>query len=1390
MSVESMLRERLQGVIGPQRRFLLWCKLAACWAGAAVVGLVLIAVQRQSGWGSALALPSVLLIGLAAAVILVMRHRRYEPDWHVLASQIEVIHRDLDGRLLTAVEHCMAGGRLNYLQERLVLETLQHSRNRNWTETVPKSRLRLAQGAHWLAVFLLLLTLSGLRTTGGHHLLAKIVESQVNVTPGDISLEKGRSLVVLAQFTGPLPSSVELVLGDDSLSTRIPLVKSLSDPLFGGSVPEVGSNLVYHVEYSGERTRNFHVAVFEHPRLERADLDVTYPEYTGQTNKHTDNTRRLSAVEGSRVDLTLKLNKPVASARLVSRDKDRNAISLTVEAGQPAAALKQFNLDASKAYDLQLVDAEGRTNKVSAQFVFDVLKNRPPELRLTSPRGDQRPSPIEEISFEGTVFDDFGVKAFGIGYTVAGQDLVYVGLGSNAPAKEKRSFQHFLRLEDLNLQPDQLVSWFAWADDIGPDGQLRRTTSDLFFGEIRPFEEVFREAQGMEGGQEAGNDPQQQQQQDGQQGGQQNRQGRLTDLQKQIITATWKLQQERVSPPDRNAAPPVRGTRGGRGARGQAALPGASGLLADFHFASVVVQVAGQPAPNAGRGRGAGGRGGGGRSMGPAINTSGNFEEDVGVVHDSQAQALNQAQTSMEDQQDARTIALWQAATKEMEKALANLKAATNAPGSLKDALTAEQAAYQSLLRLQEHEYQVSRSRNASRGQQSSRNQMMQRQLDQMDLSQSENRYETQRQAQRQQQPTQRNEQLQAMNRLQDLARRQQDLNDRLREMQTELQEARTQQQREEIQRRLKRLEEEEQQMLSDVDELRQRMDRPENQSQMANERQQLDQTREDVQRAQEAAAQGSASQALAAGTRAQRQLQQIRDQMRRENSSQFAEDVREMRNQAREMSRQQENILNQMAQATTNNQRSLSDSPARREALDQLAKQQERMTNLVARATQVSEQAEEAEPLLSRQLYDTVRKFTQDTSKDAKETEQDLIDRRLMTRSLYDRLKELSDQDGAKLEEITSEMFRLGFAPQATQAAQRARTGIDDLKRGVERAAESVIGDDTEALRLAQQELNQLTEQLQQEIARGQGQRAGTNQTLGASARAGEGLDATNRAWGTGELAMAQSPGQRGGQPGERGGQPGQRQGQPGQRGGEGTDAQQAGNPQSGDQETASNDGQRGQGQPGQRGQGQRGGGRSGDGSQLAENQQPGQRGGGARGGDARGRGDLTQADRSGRAGGPLRDGAPDGGQRGGDWMNAGPIGGGIGGTYWDRTLDPELWRQYAPLTGEDFIAWSDRLREVEEMIDSPEWRNDVAVARERARVLRQEVKRDLKKPDWAVVQLQVVKPLLEVRDRIADELARRGSNEALVPIDRDPVPTRYSELVRRYYEELGKDK
>jgi hypothetical protein len=92
--------------------------------------------------------------------------------------------------------------------------------------------------------------------------------------------------------------------------------------------------------------------------------------------------------------------------------------------------------------------------------------------------------------------------------------------------------------------------------------------------------------------------------------------------------------------------------------------------------------------------------------------------------------------------------------------------------------------------------------------------------------------------------------------------------------------------------------------------------------------------------------------------------------------------------------------------------------------------------------------------------------------------------------------------------------------------------------------------------------------------------------------------------------------------------------------------------------------------------------------------------------------------------------------------------------------------------------------------MIEFPDLRNAVASARERARVLRLEAGRELKKPDWAVVELEILKPLVEVRRQVQDELRRRSPDEPLAPIDRDPVPERFAELVRRYYEELGRDR
>jgi hypothetical protein len=417
----------------------------------------------------------------------------------------------------------------------------------------------------------------------------------------------------------------------------------------------------------------------------------------------------------------------------------------------------------------------------------------------------------------------------------------------------------------------------------------------------------------------------------------------------------------------------------------------------------------------------------------------------------------------------------------------------------------------------------------------------------------------------------------------------------------------------------------------------------------------------------------------------------------------------------------------------------------------------------LLDRASALSQQAEDAEPLLASRLYDSVRQYSQDSTRSVKDLQEDLLSRRRLTREVYDKLNQAGEQGGTRLLDATSEMLKQGLQPEAAEAAKRAGAGFDELKKGVERAAESVLGDDTEALRLAQQELDRLAQQLQREMARDEGQ---TNGQRGMSRY---GVDPTNApGLRPGELADAQS-----GQP-NRG-----QQDRSGQRDGQGQPSEQDGL-----QNSNSQNGQQGQpGQPGQQasanGQPQQGdpSQQQGGGNQLGQQGQQGQQPGGRQNGG----GSQPQDQQGGQQAG--------GAQAGGDQNTANAGGGGLNRDF-EQFLNGGggAWDYNGPITGSNYGNWSDGLRDVEDMIDLPDWRNRVAIARDRARLIRQEYRRNHEKPDWANVRLQVMKPLVEVRDLISDELARRQSNEALVPIDRDPVPERYTELVRRYYRDLGK--
>lgn len=1137
--IEHSLRRQLEPIVTRRRRLDLLWRLSLYWLITALTGLALIGAAWLWGWRLSFALGLWGVAVVVATIVAFWRCERVGPDYQAIARDIERHHPDLRALLLAAIElkPQSPGGRLGYLQTQVLREAVVHATNHDWLESIPPRTVALAH-AGWIAALLLLVAVFSqmlpsisLLPQGRRGILA-FGGYDVTITPGDTTVEAGSPVVIVAQFDGQVPSDVSLSYGAaGQAQQQVLLTRSVDDAVFGGVIQDVRSDLLYHVEYDGRRSSNYRIHVYDRPRLVRADAKIVFPAYTNLPEKTIHDTRQISVVEGSRITLTFTLNKPVATARLAPRTGI--ALALSADAEVPNILTTSFTAEKSERYELLVADAQGLENEFPPRFAIDVHKNLPPEVKPVFPNRDVAASALEELDLQAEVSDDYGVLSYGLTYALVGADSREIALNDSSTANKQR-LQYLLALEELGAVPDQLLTYYFWADDVGPDGMPRRTASDIYFAEIRPFDEVFVESQSFQDQRS-----QRQQNQDGQPQSRQTEE--LIQMQKQIIIATWNIKQQ--------------------------------------------------------------------------TDLSGNLGEraaDLDVVRQSQADALERAQSALAKAEDPSAGQTLQAAAEHMTDAVNHLTLADAKHVSpLLDALDAEQAAYQELLKLRQREHQVARGQSSDRSSDrgSARSQQ---QLQQLQLTEQENRYETERRAQSQRQTAQR-EDLQVLNRLGDLARRQNDMSERLREAEAALRQARSEQERQEILRELRRLRDEQLETLRDVDELQARMDQDQSRQRTADTRQQLDDSRSQIQQSAQELEEGRVSQAITSATRAQRQLEEMRDEFRRNTSSRFSEEMRDMRDRAQQLDRQQDRIAERMEQQQGTGRRMLADNDTAGGNLTEQVQQQRReIEELIEQMRDVSDQAEVAEPLLSRRLYDTLRRASTEN-----------LDRAL---------------------EATGQLLERNFLPEAQEIERRAARGIRELREGVEEAAESVLGDEAESLRLARQQLDELIEQIDEEAAR------------------------------AGRLSQADPAGDD----------------DTGQRPGVARDAER---PQDEDARTAQ------------------------------------------------------------------------------------------GGASSDRWSDDAR----GPLTGGDYRQWSDRLRDVEEMLTERDLREDVARVRDRARTVRTEFVRHGKEPQWDLVAQQIMKPLAELRERLTDRLAQLQSDTALVPIDRDPVPDRFAELVRSYFESLG---
>ena len=220
IKIESVLQRQLAPII--ERRELIHKRrrLTAVFLTVAVLELIVIlGTDLSSPW---MLLP--IAVGIVLNLVWKVAFRPREIDLRKIAREIESENPELKALLVTAVEQESESGELGFLQERVVNEASREAIAAQWGDTIDvgaQRGWRVMQGiagALMVAagVWMFGMSLRSHLPGGSNASPATAAESvgggedgawQVEVEPGDVELERGSRLLVVARFGDRVPSS-------------------------------------------------------------------------------------------------------------------------------------------------------------------------------------------------------------------------------------------------------------------------------------------------------------------------------------------------------------------------------------------------------------------------------------------------------------------------------------------------------------------------------------------------------------------------------------------------------------------------------------------------------------------------------------------------------------------------------------------------------------------------------------------------------------------------------------------------------------------------------------------------------------------------------------------------------------------------------------------------------------------------------------------------------------------------------------------------------------------------------------------------------------------------------------------------------------------------------
>ena len=549
------LRARVLEAHRVWKRTLFW---TGC--GIAIVGLISI-LAGAAIVDLLMPLPGsvriVLLIGIIGAVGYLLYRYLIQPlrvklTPHDVALNVERKHRDLEDRLVSALQFGEAETEdpiKSHLLQRLVTDAVERTDGIDFKATIDKSKKRkhigiavavLAGCALIALIFPTELNISINRLLSPWEKTEPVFTTKLTVEPGNARILRGRSLAINLEVTGKAADKARLIYkkGDSAADTElqhqeIDMMQIEGEKhRFGYEIFNINENMEYYVTANGIESERYTVEVFDMPKGTAVEVTYTYPEYT-QLNPITQQGEgNIRAVAGSQAEVRITTNKAIESATLTVEAQDPTP--MLISDGRTLTTTLDVLTDGK--YTVKLLCVDGFNNQTPIEYTITAIPDEPPEVAIKEPGRDIKATKLEEVKVLAEAVDDYGVENMTLMYSVGSSEPQELE-AETVEVKEKKiiSGAYVFYLEELDVEPGEIISYYAQATDNNTRTGPGTGTSELYFIEVRPFNERYMQMDA-----------------EGQQAPEEQPFPNLISDQRTIIKNTWKHIHSRPSPMTEN----------------------------------------------------------------------------------------------------------------------------------------------------------------------------------------------------------------------------------------------------------------------------------------------------------------------------------------------------------------------------------------------------------------------------------------------------------------------------------------------------------------------------------------------------------------------------------------------------------------------------------------------------------------------------------------------------------------------------------------------------------------------------------------------------------------------------------------------------------------------